>query len=196
MFNLATRLRNGERRKKTGRTPTISPQFKRAIFRTVRKSREERVTASTLIAKYDPVVGVRRVQQLLHDSAQACWTRMRPAPRLTQNHRSNRIEWAEKRLNENRNLWHHTIFSDEKRWFLDGPDGNSYHCACKYLDPRLFSKRQRGGRSLMVWGCFSAHGAPQLRFINGNMDLQQYCDILSNVMVPFAESAVIPIFNP
>ena len=41
----------------------------------------------------------------------------------------------------------------------------------------------------MVWGCFSARGAPQLRFLSYNLDSLQYCDVLSNVMVPFAETA-------
>ena len=96
---------------------------------------------------------------------------------------------AEKRHHEDRKLWLRTVFSDEKRWCLDGPDGNAYHWSCKDLDPRYFSERQQGGRSLIVWGCFSSRGAPQLKFIQGNINSEQYCDILSNVMIPFTESA-------
>ena len=77
----------------------------------------------------------------------------------------------------------------KKRWWLDGPDGNAYYWSCKDLDPKNFSKRQRVGRSLMVWGCFSARGAPQLKIIEGNLNSQQYCEILSDIMIPFGESA-------
>ncbi len=41
----------------------------------------------------------------------------------------------------------------------------------------------------MVWECFSARKAPQLKFIERNMNSVQYCEILSNVIVRFAESA-------
>ena len=113
-------------------------------------SKENRVTASTVVAKYLPKFGVRRVQQLLQASPQVSWSRMKAAPRLTDRHRQDRLAWAKKRLSENPKMWTRTIFSDEKRWCLDGPDGNAYYWTAKDLDPRYFSKRQRGGRSLMV----------------------------------------------
>ncbi len=34
----------------------------------------------------------------------------------------------------------------------------------------------------MVWGCMSAAGTWELRFIEGNMDSNMYCDILKQMM--------------
>ncbi len=35
----------------------------------------------------------------------------------------------------------------------------------------------------MVWGCMSAAGTGELRFIEGNMDSNMYCDILKQKMM-------------
>ncbi|UMM13991.1 hypothetical protein L5515_001994 [Caenorhabditis briggsae] len=52
--------------------------------------------------------------------------------------------------------WDKIIFSDEKKFNLDGPDGfNSYWHDLK-KDPLHFSKRNFGGGRLMVWGAFSS----------------------------------------
>ena len=189
VYNEAKRQQIGHRIVIPGRKSTVSPQFRRTIIRNIRLSPNERVTARSLVAQYEPGIGVRRVQQLLQKSSKVSWQRMKPVPRLTDRRRSDRVAWAEKRLSENPAQWRRTILSNEKRWCLDGPDGNAFYWACKDLDPRYFSKRQRGGRSLMVWGCFSARGAPKLKFIDGNLNSEKYCEILSEIMIPFGESA-------
>ncbi len=43
---------------------------------------------------------------------------------------------------------------------------------------------KHGGGSIMVWGCMSAAGTGELRFIEGNMDSNMYCDILKQKMMP------------
>ncbi len=42
---------------------------------------------------------------------------------------------------------------------------------------------KHGGGSIMVWGCMSAAGTGELRFIEGNMDSNMYCDILKQKMM-------------
>ncbi len=41
-----------------------------------------------------------------------------------------------------------------------------------------------GGGSIMVWGCMSTAGTGELRFIEGNMDSNMYCDILKQKIMP------------
>ena len=47
------------------------------------------------------------------------------------------------------------MFSDEKKFDLDGPDGYWYDLR---KEKQLFSKTLFGGGSVMVWGNFSASG--------------------------------------
>ncbi len=41
-----------------------------------------------------------------------------------------------------------------------------------------------GGGSIMVWGCMTTAHTGELWFIEGNMDLNIYCDILKQKMMP------------
>ena len=145
---------------------------------------EERVTASSLHACYQPIVGVRRVQQLMQDADHLRWSRMKSVPRLTTDHKRDRVV---RQLNVSPSKWSRTIFSEEKRFCLDGPDGNLYHWTDKRLDPRYFSTRQKGGGGVMAWGCFSAICKPNLAVFEGTPDTVGYCTILEKVLLPFAE---------
>ncbi len=125
--------------------------------------------ASSLHTRYQTEVGVRRVQQLMQEADHLRWSRMKSAPRLTSDHKKDRVGWAVKQLHSSLSKWSCTIFSDEKRFCLDGPDGVSYHWTDKRLDSRYFSTPQKGGGGVMVWGCFSAIGKPNLAVIEGTI---------------------------
>ncbi len=43
---------------------------------------------------------------------------------------------------------------------------------------------KHGGGSIMVWGCMTTAGTGELRFIEGNMDSNMYCDNLKQKMMP------------
>ncbi len=50
-------------------------------------------------------------------------------------------------------------------------------------DLRMPTVKHSGG-SIMVWGCMTTAGTGELRFIEGNMDSNMYCDILKQKMMP------------
>ncbi|UMM25849.1 hypothetical protein L5515_005500 [Caenorhabditis briggsae] len=69
------------------------------------------------------------------------------APMLTDAHKANRLQFARNNMATD---WDKIIFSDEKKFNLDGPDGfNSYWHDLK-KDPLHFSKRNFGGGRLMA----------------------------------------------
>ena len=52
--------------------------------------------------------------------------------------------------------WHQTVFSDEKRFYLDGPDS---WCTCvKGKDRNIREIRQCGGGGLLVWAMVMPNG--------------------------------------
>ena len=176
--NCIKKLHKPQSKKKLGRPSSVSPQFRRAIMRSVVRSPTERVTASKLVSIYRPNVGVRRVQQLMNEADHLQWTHISSAPMFTSNHKQRRLDWAKPQLQQSPSKWLRTIFSDEKRFSLDSPDGASHHRAEKRLDLRYFSTLQNGGGGVMVWGCFSDAGAPNLATIEGTMDSAGYRTIL------------------
>ena len=70
------------------------------------------------------------------------------------------------------------VFTDEKKWNLDGPDGwNSYwHDLRK--EPLIFSKRNFGGGSLMVWRAISGHGKIGLSAVSSKMNSIDYQNVV------------------
>ena len=52
----------------------------------------------------------------------------------------------------------------------------------------MFSKRQNGGVSVMVLGCFSLKGKASLVFLDGNQDSADYTTMLEKHMVPWADT--------
>lgn len=73
-------------------------------------------------------IGARRVSQLLNKSGQLKYTKKISAPMMTPQHKKTRVEWATEAQ-----LWgdafDQIVWSDEKKWNLDGPDGLNYYWA-------------------------------------------------------------------
>ncbi|EFO86926.1 hypothetical protein CRE_09736 [Caenorhabditis remanei] len=77
------------------------------------------------------------------------------------------------------------LFSDEKKWNLDGPDGNRHYWRDLRKDPQLFSRRNFGGVSLMVWGGFCNGMKMKLQFITTRETSVSYQSTLQKPIVPF-----------
>ena len=97
------------------------------------------------------------------------------------------MTWAKNQLRLDPRLWGRTIFSDEKRFSLDGPDGEAYYWADKRIEDKTFSKRQQGGGGVMVWGCFCLRGRPELFIVPNTLNSEKYVELLQNTLEPFAE---------
>ncbi len=52
------------------------------------------------------------------------------------------------------------------------------------------------GGSIMVLGCMTTAGTGELRFIEGNMDSNMYCDILKQKMMPSLQKLFSNIITP
>lgn len=77
------------------------------------------------------------------------------------------------------------IFSDEKKFNLDGPDGFSGYWHDLRKEELIFSRRSFGGGSLMMWGGFSALGKLSLAFPSTKMNSVDYQQVLERNLVPY-----------
>ena len=99
-------------------------------------------------------VGIRRIQQKLHDCKELRFTKRISTPAVTDDHKKTRVALATEYVTWTAQNWEKVIFSDEKNFNLDGPDGFQYYWHDISKEKQLFSKRQNGGGSVMVWGAF------------------------------------------
>jgi hypothetical protein len=87
---------------------------------------------------------------------------MNKAPSITLEHEKARRLWAEKMVDYGMQNWNKMVFSDEKKWNLDGPDGFRYYWNDLRTEKKTFFSRQNGGGSVMVWAAFGLTVPPKL----------------------------------
>ncbi|RCN28152.1 hypothetical protein ANCCAN_26110 [Ancylostoma caninum] len=111
---------------------------------------------------------------------------MRKAPRLTSEHREARLLFAR---NNVATQWDKVIFSDEKKFNLDGPDGYRHYWRDLRKEPLMFSRRNFGSCSLMTWAAFGGPGKLELAFVSSRMDSSEYQEIPETHLLPFLRGA-------
>ena len=88
--------------------------------------------------------------------------------------------------------WKQVLFSDEKKFNLDGLDGAAYYWHDLRKEEKIFSKRQQGGQSLMDWDGFDYRGQANITFPEGRMNATDYEDLLDIHLLPFGEEIGSP----
>ena len=168
-------------RSSPGRPSKISQGDARLLLRSASKGTR---TSKELRSDLNHNISDRRVRQLLHDAEHLQWTKRSGAPPLSKKHKESRIKFAELYVDLGEK-WKDVIFSDEKKFNLDGPDGlQSYWCDTR-KEKQHFMKRNFGGGSVMIWGAFSFRGKSELAIMSGKQDSQDYIDHLHNNLLPF-----------
>jgi hypothetical protein len=84
------------------------------------------------------------------------------------------------------------IFSDEKKFNLNGPDGYNFYCSEINKEEVVYFQRTIGGISIMIWTCFNYYGKSKLAFIDKTVDSLKYQDILRDNLLPFIIAQNIP----
>ncbi len=130
--------------------------------------------------------------------------RPRRKPLLKLAHKKACKQFAEDNLAKTMNYWNHVLWSDESKVNLFGSEGVQHvwwRPGEEYQENCALPTVKHGGGSIMVWGCMSAAGTGELRFIEWNMDSNMYCDILKQKIMPslqklFSNITTIPNTPP
>ena len=93
---------------------------------------------------------------------------------LKPTHKAQWLDFAELHI-QNPEIWSIMVFSDKKKFNLDGPDGFQFFWQDLRKMPDVMAKQQSGGGGLMVWAAFSCQGKTQLCFMEGTMNTIKYC---------------------
>lgn len=184
VYDFLKRDATGITKKRCGRPQKLSPQDKRNIKRNLSK---KSVSAKALKLELNLNVSVSTITRAIHKTNCFEYKKRKVAPLITENHRSKRLEWAMAYNRFYPHEWDMVVWSDEKKFNGDGPDGWSYYWHDVRQDEKIFSKRKNGGFSVMVWACFSRYGKGPLVFVDGNLNSEGYVHILQSHLLPFLD---------
>ena len=121
----------------------------------------------------------KTVQNVLSKHPQVSQGKLVLCP-LPTNHHKKRVDFAKKCISLGQK-WADAIFSNEKKFNLDGSDGFSYFQCDLQKTKEVFSRSQNGGGLGMEWGAFAANGTIPIVFINRKMNSYRHVDMLKKV---------------
>lgn len=119
-------------------------------------------------------------------------------PLLKPEHKKARRKFTRVMMTKPFSYWESTIFTDESKYNLFGPDGNKkcwvFPDAIN-LDHQVRQRIKFGGGSVMVYGAITFKGVGKLAFIDGRMNADHYINILSTHYIETLNAHKIDIKN-
>lgn len=100
---------------------------------------------------------------------------------LSKKHKLERVRIITDWISRNHS-WEKTIFSDEKCFYMDGPD--DWKTFVDKSSNHIREKRQCKGGKIMVWLMVQPNGLLAFKIINGKFNSSEYIKLLSEKMVP------------
>lgn len=171
-------------KKRVGRTKcAISDRERRRILKEASNST---LSARQIKAKLNVNASLRTVQRTIKKCPHLKRMKLRRKPALKQHHKRARMEFAEKHIRWT-NEWNNVVFTDEKKFNLDGPDGYDYYFHDLRKEERSLLRRQHGGGSVMVWGAITSKGVVELVVLNGRQTSKDYLELLKTQKIKITE---------
>lgn len=167
--------------KRPGRPKKLSNHDRRRLYRA---ASNKMTSCRALKDQLNLPVHPATVHRELRSNPNFVWKKKKKRPKMTEQHAQVRMAWCGARNLWGEDEWKRVIFSDEKKFNLDGPDGLNYYWHDLRKEELYFSSRQGGGGSLMVWAAFGWNGRTALHIIEGHANAQRYIQALNNMLLP------------
>lgn len=140
----------------------------------------QKITAPKIRNECELTVSVSTVQRHLRREGLK-YTKVVPKICLTKRHKQDRVNMIKSWITLDHN-WNITIFSDEKRFTLDGPDHWSSYITKNSNIQRI--KRQCKGGSVLIWMMAMPNGLLSFRVIEGTLNSSKYIELIDDYVVP------------
>jgi hypothetical protein len=108
---------------------------------------------------------------------------MKKIPLLNAKQKKDRLAYAAAHCDPHFD-WSNWIFSDEKKFNLDGPDGYHGYWHVVGLPPLVYSTNASSHKYVMVWGAISKSGQSPLVKVTERLNAKKYCDVLQQGLIP------------
>ena len=189
---------SAEPKKHPGRPKMLTKRDNRVLQRIIRDNRFAPLSNITdsLNSRLNTTLHYNTVRKYIYDEGLGSYA-TRKKPRLTAEQRKKRFKWCKEKHNWEEE-WKQVIWSDESRFALFESDGHvrvwrspgeAYNQDC------IQSTVKFGGGSVMFWGCFGWHGVGPLVVVEGNMNSDDYVNILANSFIPWVSNYPGSIFQ-
>ncbi|KAK9506085.1 hypothetical protein O3M35_008083 [Rhynocoris fuscipes] len=172
---------NYGKNKRSGRPPKFSKQVKRAVLREISKTG---ASSAQIVRRFNLGCDASLVRKWITQSKFLKYCKANRKPQLKKHHLQRRLQFAENHIQDSKK-WSSVIFSDEKKFNLDGPDGFNYYWHDLRKEKKMMSRRSHWGGGVMVWAAFNEKGKSQIAFISGKMNAISYQNVLQEFLFPF-----------
>lgn len=175
---------NYQKKIRTGRPKKLKSRDKRRIFKL---AVTDNLSCNKIKSNLGCNVSKTTIWRTLNSSPSHKYLKMKSGPLLTTVHKATRLDWAKEHQCWSHE-WNKIVFSDEKKFNLDGPDGYKYYWHDIRHEDKSFLSRNFGGGSCMVWAAFSACGTSSIVFVTNRLNSQIYQDMLEEHLIPIGAS--------
>lgn len=159
----------------TGGIKTATTERERRAI--LREAANSSLTARQIGSNVGTSASVWTIRRILKSSPTLKRLRLKKKPVLTPRHQEGRLNFAREHMSWN-SEWRSVIFSDEKRFCLDGPDGHSYYYHDLRKERRYLSRHHSRQGSVMIWGAISYYGQVHLAILEGKQTGAKYKQLL------------------
>lgn len=157
--DFVTKRRGYGKKKRKGQPKKLSKRDERAIGRAASNSNK---SVAKIKSELQLDVSRETVRKAIHRNPNIVRAKMMKTPKLKDEHKRRRLEFARRNMARDwskvsfdkfqilKKLLFWVVFSDEKKFNLDGPDGFTGYWHDLRKAPLQFSRRSFGGGSVMV----------------------------------------------
>ncbi|CAH2092976.1 unnamed protein product [Euphydryas editha] len=173
---------NYGKKKRTGRPKATTPRERRSILRVASNSA---LTARQIAAEAGVSTNLRNVQRIIHDCEYLERKKLQRKPPLSDKHKLVRLQFAKDHV-QWKKKWRKVIFTDEKKFNLDGPDGFNYYFHGLRKENSILSRRQAGGGSVIIWSGIGYSGKMDIKFCTGKINSKRYIEVINEQITSHA----------
>lgn len=167
-----------------GRTYRATSQRERCLI--IRKASNSASSVSKIRSETGVNASLSTVRRIIKSCSHLKRKKLQKKPPLNKQRKEKRLEFGRAKMTWS-SEWRTVVFSDEKKFNLDGPDGYNYYFHDLRKEPRFLTKHHSREGGVMVWGAVSYYGTSEIVFESAKMTAESYKRILESAFPHFKE---------